>query len=352
VALDLHPLEHDLAGARAGQESEVCMAWQAETNTVQAHRSWRQTLHGCIAIARFDHWTKNVFVLPGVVLPLTLLPASLDQPFWIRCALGLLATGFIASSNYTINELLDAPYDRFHPVKRFRPVPMGLVPTWLACVQWLGLMAIGIALGAMVSRAFVLTMAALWGMGCVYNLRPLRTKELPYLDVLSESVNNPLRMLAGWFIVTTVVPSAALLASYWMVGCYFMGLKRFSELRQLGADTAATYRRSFRYYTEQSLLVSIVFYAAAAMLFFGAFCIRYRVELVLSFPLVALVMAIYFHMAFDRDSAVQHPEHLYRQPALMCAVVACALAMSVLVLVNMPWLAAAFTPTLPLAGAQ
>ena len=28
-------------------------------------------------------------------------------------------------------------------------------------------------------------------MGVVYNVPPLRTKEWPYLDVLSESVNNP-----------------------------------------------------------------------------------------------------------------------------------------------------------------
>ena len=58
--------------------------------------------------------------------------------------------------------------------------------------------------------------------------------------------------------------------------------------------------------------MSVMFYAATAMLFFGAFMIRYRIELVLVFPLVALLMAIYFNLAFKHNSAVQNPEKLYR----------------------------------------
>jgi hypothetical protein len=40
-------------------------------------------------------------------------------------------------------------------------------------------------------------------MGCIYNIPPIRSKDVPYIDVLSESINNPLRMLAGWFIAST-----------------------------------------------------------------------------------------------------------------------------------------------------
>jgi hypothetical protein len=47
-----------------------------------------------------------------------------------------------------------------------------------------------------------------------------------------------------------------------------------------------------------------VFYASAAMLFLGAFAMRYRLELVLSFPFTAVVMALYLTIAFRPDSAV------------------------------------------------
>src|SRR5271165_1945764 len=82
--------------------------------------------------------------------------------------------------------------------------------------------------------------AALWIMGCVYNIPPVRTKDVPYLDVLTESINNPLRMLLGWYAVTSVlVPPVSLLLSYWMIGCYFMALKRFSELSEIRNKTVA-----------------------------------------------------------------------------------------------------------------
>ncbi len=196
---------------------------------------------------------------------------------------------------------------------------------------------------------FCLTVLVLWIMGCLYNIRPMRTKDVPYLDVLSESVNNPLRMLAGWYMVTdSLVPPISLLICYWMIGAYFMGLKRFSELREIGdREKAAAYRRSFHYYTERSLLVSVLFYGSSAMLFFGAFLIRYRIELVLSFPLVALVMAVYCNIAFETNSAAQHPEYLYRNKLLMVCVVSCSIAMLALLKYDIPALNRIFTPTLP-----
>ena len=190
-------------------------------------------------------------------------------------------------------------------------------------------------------------MLALWVMGCVYNIPPVRSKDLPYLDVLSESINNPLRMLAGWYMTGTLAfPPTSLLVSYWMVGCYFMAIKRYAEYRDIDDPArAAAYRKSFGYYTLQRLLVSIVFYASAAMLFLGAFVMRYRLELILAFPLVALVMAIYLGLAFKPESAVVNPEKLYRERTLMVAVVACAVAMVVLMVVDIPLLDTIFKPT-------
>jgi hypothetical protein len=129
-----------------------------------------------------------------------------------------------------------------------------------------------------------------------------------------------------------------------------MALKRFSELREIGAaGVAGSYRASFKSYTPASLLVSVVFYASTAMLFFGAFVIRYRIELVLCFPLVAMVMAIYFKLSFQPGSAVQNPEKLYREPKLMLWFAATVVLMGMLLFVRLPWMERIFMPTLPTA---
>jgi decaprenyl-phosphate phosphoribosyltransferase len=309
---------------------------------------------GHIQIARFDHWVKNVFILPGIIVPLSLDRHALSFALLVRIAIGILSVGLVASSNYVVNELMDAPFDRFHPSKSSRPVVQGRIDIPLAYVEWILLAVAGLALALRVSSYLFWTDAVLWVMGCIYNIPPARTKDLPFVDVLSESFNNPLRLLVGWFIVTTsIIPPASLLLSYWMVGCYFMGLKRFSEYRQINNhEVAARYRKSFENYTEVSLLTSVIFYASTGMLFFGAFIMRYRLELILSFPFVALVMAIYLRLAFDHDSAVQNPEDLYRQPLLVTSVISCAIVMILLVKVDLPKLHHVFAPTMPTAASQ
>jgi 4-hydroxybenzoate polyprenyltransferase len=300
-------------------------------------------------MARTDYWFKNVFVVPGIVVAAgTIERVSWAIVLW-HAVLGFASICLIASSNYSLNEILDAPTDRSHPEKRHRPVPSGRVTPGAGYVQWILLAIAGFSIAWQVSRPFTWSVGALWIMGCVYNVPPIRSKDVPYLDVLSEAVNNPLRMLAGWFIVTeqTAAP-ASLLLSYWMIGCYFMALKRYAELSAF-ADRAqaAAYRKSFAYYTTERLLVAVMFYATSAMLFFGAFCMRYRMELILAFPFVAAVMAIYLRVAMKPDSAAQQPEHLYRERGLMTAVVAASIAIVVLLRTDIPVMYRIFAPTAP-----
>jgi decaprenyl-phosphate phosphoribosyltransferase len=312
----------------------------------------RPSLIGHLQIARVDHWFKNVFVFPGIVTALGINSIPVTSGLLLHIIIGLASICLVASSNYVINEVMDAPFDAHHPTKCNRPVPSGQVNIPLAYAQWLVLMSAGVGLGLMISIPFTLTVLFLWIMGCIYNLPPLRSKDLPYFDVVSEAINNPLRMLAGWFIVddATVAP-ASLVLSYWMIGCYFMAMKRFAEYRSIRNPIRATaYRKAFAFYTEERLLVSIMFYGSAAMLFFGAFIVRYRLELIISFPLVALVMAIYLGLSFKEDSPIQQPERLYREPVLMAAVAACTILMGSLLFINMPILQQLFAPTAPTSG--
>jgi decaprenyl-phosphate phosphoribosyltransferase len=306
-----------------------------------------------LRIARFDHWPKNVFVLPGIAVAISIDPAQLRHLAFGPILAGFVAIGLVSSSNYVLNELLDAPFDSLHPRRKNRPVPSGEVSLPLAWVQWLLLFAAGLALGALVGLPYVACLVALWVMGCLYNVSPIRAKDVPFVDVLTEAVNNPIRFLAGWYMTSTAAaPIASMLISYWMVGCYFMAIKRYAEWRDLRIRSALiAYRKCYRYYNEQNLLISIIFYGSLAMLFFGAYMGRYRLEMALAFPSLALVMAIYLGLAFKPDGAAQHPERLVREPWLMAAVAFCALTIVILLFVDIPLLHTLFPPTaLPAAA--
>ncbi|MGV3516475.1 UbiA prenyltransferase family protein [Luteitalea sp.] len=291
-----------------------------------------------VQIARPDHWFKNGFMLLGVVLALTYVPHPLPSRLWWQLLAGIVATCLVASSNYVLNEVLDASRDRHHPLKRMRPIPSGHVDVRLAYAEWLTLATFGLGVAWTINRPFFVSALALWVMGVLYNVPPVRTKEWPYLDVLSESINNPLRLLLGWFVlVDSHMPPTSLAVAYWMAGAFLMAVKRFAELRHIGdRGVAAAYRQSFRHYTEERLLLSSVFYAIVGAVFGGIFIVRYHIELTFVAPLIAGLFVYYLHLGMLADSPAQRPERLYLHGRFMAYVTICVLAFIILLFTQVP----------------
>jgi 4-hydroxybenzoate polyprenyltransferase len=309
-----------------------------------------QSLWPYIQIARVDHWFKNAFMLLGVLLAFFYDPALFTWVSVPQLSLAVLATCLVASSNYVLNELIDAPYDRFHPAKRHRPVPAGLVRPMFAVLEWLLLGAAGLTIAFLLSPSFAASGLALWVMGVMYNVPPVRTKEIPYLDVLSESVNNPLRLFLGWFaLIPDKLPPLSLALAYWMAGAFFMATKRYAEYRSIGdREVAAQYRRSFRYYTEERLLVSMFFYTTLCALFMGIFMVRYHVELILFTPAAAGFFAYYLKLGLQDNSPVQHPEKLHTERGFLLYMTLCVLLFVLLMFTRLPVLYEAFNIEPPL----
>lgn len=210
----------------------------------------------------------------------------------------------------------------------------------------------GLSVASVFGREFLVVAAVLMFMGVLYNVPPIRTKDRPYIDVLSESLNNPLRLLLGWYAtgVDLVIP-VSLVMAYWMLGAFFMAIKRFAEYRTINdANLAAEYRKSFGHYTQDRLLVSAAYYAVAFGLFVGIFLIRYRVELILSLPFLAGFAAWYLHLGLKPDSPTQYPERLYQEKSFVAYAVLCLVIMIALMFIDIPKIADVVTPTLRVAG--
>jgi decaprenyl-phosphate phosphoribosyltransferase len=299
-----------------------------------------------ISIARPDHWFKNVFVLPGVAFAIYDSPDLLSWKIVPSLFLCLIATCLVASSNYVINEILDAPKDAFHPIKKNRPIPSGKVNLKIAYGEWVFLGLAGFVLGSQVNAWFLLSLILLAVMGFLYNVPPIRLKDLPYVDVLSESINNPIRLFLGWLTVNnSYPPTLSLIIAYWMIGAFFMTVKRYAEYRQIGdASIAGKYRKSFTYYNEYRLILSIVYYASAFSLFFGIFLIRYRIELVLSVPFLAGFIPVYMRLGFWSNSPAQYTENLYKQRGLVLYSVFCLILIIFLLFIDIPIVDQIFRP--------
>jgi 4-hydroxybenzoate polyprenyltransferase len=298
------------------------------------------TARDYLALARFDHFTKHIFIVPGIVLAYLLRGGPPHFPV-AQVILGLIAAVCVASANYVINEYLDREFDKHHPTKsRRRAVECALRGSFVK-LEWAAFMFVGLSCAWCASATLFVTACVFGLQGIFYNVPPLRTKDKPYWDVISESVNNPLRLTIGWAMVdpSTLPPSSVLLA-YWFGGAFLMAAKRYSEYCEIvgshGAELLIRYRASFAGYSEVSLNISCFVYGLLSTFFLAIFLIKYRVEYLVVVPVIIALFGYYLALSTQPASSAQNPEKLFREPKLIALVVLLAVLFIVATYVDMP----------------
>src|SRR3546814_20958494 len=89
---------------------------------------------------------------------------------------------------------------------------------------WLTLVVAGVGIALATSKMMTAIALAFAAQGLAYNVPPLRTKDVPYLDVLSESVNNPLRLAHGWAMIHPgSLPPVRIIIAHWFGGAFLLG---------------------------------------------------------------------------------------------------------------------------------
>ena len=123
-----------------------------------------------------------------------------------------------------------------------RGIPAGKVKVPILWGIMAGLLVAGFGLAWLLfpNRLYIITLAVLMGFALLYNINPIRLKDKAFLDVISESINNPLRLLLGWYAVVPadyrLLPPLSIIFAWWFFGALLMTGKRYSEYRFIGDD--------------------------------------------------------------------------------------------------------------------
>jgi decaprenyl-phosphate phosphoribosyltransferase len=181
-----------------------------------------------VRAARPRQWVKNLLVFAA--------PAAggvLGHSDVIWSALGaFVAFCLVSSATYMLNDIVDAEADRMHPVKRFRPIAAGLVPTRAAVGGIAVLVALGLGLAFVVSWQLGLLLTGYKALTTAYTFR---LKHTPTVDIVVVASGFMVRAAAGGL-------AAGIVLSHWFLavtsfGSLFMVAgKRHGELLTSGSS--------------------------------------------------------------------------------------------------------------------
>jgi 4-hydroxybenzoate polyprenyltransferase len=234
-----------------------------------------------LRLARPKQWTKNGFVLAGVVFS----GEALQVPSVVAALLAFVAFCALSSAVYAANDILDVVEDRTHPTKRLRPVASGEIPIRVAAVYATLLAVGGLTLAFFINPGVGIAGLAYLALQAVYTTV---LKHVALLDVMSISAGFVLRALAGVAAVGEHI-------SPWLVLCtglltLYLGFsKRRYELYVLG-EGAESHRKNLRDYSvemlDQMMMIMVATTIIAYIMYTFTFPLHLRSYMMASIPFV------------------------------------------------------------------
>lgn len=274
-----------------------------------------------IDVFRPLRWYRNGFMIAAVILAIKLLNIDIRSivsfPFIYPVLIAFVALCLVASGNYGINEVFDSETDKHHPEKKNRSIPSGKIsPVTVICLAVLLYIAGFLLISTINNYMLVISLSLLLISGILYNVKPFRLKDKPYVDFIFEAANNPIRLMVGWYAVAkpaNLVP-ASIVFGFWFLGIFLMAAKRFGEIRFIqDKEKAAKYRNSFKYYNEENLFFSMIAAAMSFTFMLGALSFKYSVDVVVALPFMVLWMVWFFHLAYQQNTIVKDPERIFEK---------------------------------------
>ena len=169
-----------------------------------------------IRLARPEQWIKNLFIFAALIFSKNLV----DTDKLRLSVFAFVAFSLSASFIYVINDILDAPADRLHPVKRNRPIASGKINQKNALIFAFAILFLAAlptiklpAKSIIIILAYVIIMTG-------YSVK---LKHIVLVDIFIIAVGFMLRVLVGayaidvyvskWLIITTLFLSLFLAVS-------------------------------------------------------------------------------------------------------------------------------------------
>lgn len=178
-----------------------------------------------IGLIRVKHYVKNVLVFIPLIFSLNITKADL----LLNETLAFTAFSLAASFVYIINDVADKDKDKFHPIKKNRPVASGAVSCIHAVSMAVVLQVISLWMAFMLNAKSLLIVLVYSLLNLLYSFW---LKNIPILDVSVIALGFVLRVLMGGVSIYVSL-SKWLLLTIMTLSFYLGFAKRRNEMSKL-----------------------------------------------------------------------------------------------------------------------
>ncbi len=208
---------------------------------------------------RVNQWIKNFIVFTAIIFSGKLF----DGPLFLKTLYVFFIFCLLSSTSYLLNDIIDYPYDKKHPIKKNRPIAAGLISIQQASflVFILTLITLIISLFFSISLFFLALAFIL-----LHFFYSLSLKKIPTIDIFSISFSFMLRAFAGEIVTGYHIPIWLLLTIFF-ISLFMASVKRQAELIIHGRET----RESLGQYKEHYLDFLTYTFATATIIAYATY---------------------------------------------------------------------------------
>jgi len=287
------------------------------------------TLLPLLEAMRPRQWSKNVFVLAGIVFAGRLFEARAELRVLACFALFCAAS----SALYLANDVADRASDVHHPLKRTRPIASGRLSPSLAIAASAVLTLVALAGTALLNRATLAVTAAYLASTFAYSLG---LKRAFLLDVMIVAAGFVLRAVAGASCIEAEISPWLLVCSFLLSLFLALG-KRRAELVLLGQN-ATDHRVALGSYSLPLVDSWLTALAGASIVSYALYTQSPRTvehfgttNLLYTVPFVIYALFRYQHHVVRQDAGGDPGSLLLQDPGLWISLLAWAITAAVVI---------------------
>ncbi len=288
-----------------------------------------------IRTARPRQWLKNM----ALFAPALILGDISEGNILYKLSNAFISFSLMASAAYFVNDIVDAPKDALHPIKKNRPIPSGKLSVLVAWVIALLLMATSITYSLKFNGNFFTIILIVYIL--IQFLYSLLLRNIIIIDSLTVASGFVLRVIAGGIVTNISISSWLILTTIALSLLLAFGKRRSEKTILSDTKTEAETRKTLKNYPDTLLDSMITMSATFCIVAYSFFTFQVSPDsslsnlkrylpsiiespkwLMITIPLVIYGIARYLYVIYEKKGGESPERVLLSDKPLLFTVIA------------------------------